>query len=181
MDSHRAFAFLATQGAEGASPHVASDILSLLRARGHPHARLTSVGFSPLALKIVLDPDTSVIVRQGSPSDNAPGQLWFFVTKDGTSMVRVNAGRVVEAPYAFADEEATVIPPSRLFTSDWRTAWPTKDEARAFATTDPTPGYQRYASRVHDAPVTPVQYVHYVFVSERAIVDAVELVLRHTP
>jgi hypothetical protein len=180
MDLHRAFAYLVTQGADGMSPHLSSDLITLLRARGYVDARLTSVGFSPINLKIALSHDTTVFVSQSMACDNAPGQIWFFVTKDNKTMVRVNAGRVVEVPYAIADEEANVFSSTSVFTHNWRTSWPTLAEAQEFDYNAPTPGYQKFFSRVKDAPMTPIKYAHYVYVSERAIVDAIDLIV-HTP
>ena len=176
MDLARAYVHLFA-GPDGASPHVAVDLLGVLRARGHA-ASLRKVSHAPHPVYEIAIGAETVQVRadpSGAPphaEDKEEGGTWFCVAR-GNKFAYVNAGRTVDVPHAthpdgrFCDLRAWVW-------RDWLHTWPRAADRRA----DPHAALAAYLERVGAGEVAPVPArAPVAYVSETALADAVELLL----
>ena len=167
MDLHRASAFLATNGADGRSPHLAVDVVTLLTRRGHTvtlhKANLSSM--DTFALEMDVDEFKNIrVVRHRAKASP------IFYVFNGPSTVSVHAGRIVFIPH-------DVTP---CLQKDWRNNWPGRFDLTASSYLDVRSA--EYVQRVMGkAPEAPKRRLKLGYFSETAIVGAIELSLRETP
>lgn len=170
MDVTRAYAFLATNGADGRSPHFTSDMIGALNKRGYD-SRLKKVGYNPFSITMQVD-GKEVVIRH-APDNHATHECWFYVSS-GQRFVRVNAARRVQVLYGMQDA-ATMLDVPTIVAQDWIANWPRKVDV-GHGLRENT---RRYAKRMLDKEFVPLACGHQDYLSETAVRDAVELLLLH--
>ena len=174
MEAVRAFVYLATDGADGASPHPIADIVRALTLAKHRVA-LTHAAIppAPLHLELTVDDVPIAIFASKDPAD-ATG---VYVVR-GNQWVRAEARRTADVP-VLRDADGAMLDLSGAFATDWRAAWPTSADLAAGETADARLAAlgARLTGKEVDGGVLARCVVPYV--SESAIADAVGLLLAH--
>lgn len=172
MELARAFAYLASHGADGASPHAAADVATALKAAGHRVALTRAASAPSLHLELTVDDAPLAIFASKDPSD-ASG---VYVVR-GNQWVRVEARRSADVP-VLRTEGGDMLDLLRPLTDDWRAAWPTRADlapegidARLAALGARLTG--------EDVSAEPIARCLVPYVSESAVLEAVELILAH--
>lgn len=170
MDVTRAYAYLATNGSDGRSPHFTSDVIGALKQRGYD-ARLTGVQYNPFSITIQVD-GKEILLRH-APGEQTTRESWFHVVS-GQRFVRVNAARRVQVMYGMQDA-ATMLDVPATVSQDWIANWPREVDV-GHGLRENT---RRYAKRMLDKEFVPLACGYQDYLSETAVRDAVELLLLH--
>lgn len=159
MTFSRIYAYLASGGAEGGSPHVVADVTRVLSQRRHD-VGIRRVALHPsLRATIVVD-GVELLLQEASDGTST----WYFVARENRS-VRVDAARAVRGAPFVADLD------SILLTAGWMACWPDAKEAQRPTLEERV---QAFAARIG---TTTSGVVDVPYVSDGAIADAVEELL----
>lgn len=168
VQHQRIFAALADSETRPRSPHVVSDLCSVLTERGHRVA-LCSLNHLTQSFSLAVD-GVPICVRGGDPADNQATEVWYFVCNAArpSGFVRVNAAKTLwGAPFRFVKDGETVDPLANI-AETWYDVWPKA----------PT-SWQRFSTRHLKSKCTVSERCDLVYLDEHAFANAIEFVLSH--
>ena len=164
---HRVLPALLSPTNKPRSPHVLSDMCTILMERGHS-VSLSSIDFEALSFFIFVD-GSSLWVRAGPTEDNSATEVWYFVSNASNTngFVRVNVAKILEkAPFRFEDLNGNSHFPIEHMATTWFDVWPKE-----------TMTWEDYSLNVLQMPSRVVEERDHLYVDECSLVYAIEFIL----
>ena len=166
---HRVFPALFGKATPPRSPHVVSDICSLLKDRDHT-VTVSSIDLVNGRFDLTVD-GIVIEIRAGPSSGNSWTDLWYHVHNAAkpSQFVRVNAASVLDdVPFRFVDSKGFEVYPMQRISESWHKVWPRRDKIQT---------WDEYAKQTLHMDAQVVETRRLVYVDEWSFVHAIELIL----